>query len=130
MKLKSTIFLIVFSVISTALAGAFIEFFNARSEGENVRLEWKVGDESALKNYVIERKTPQSEYMEIASINPKGNNSVYSYLDESVYKANDIVFIYRLKIVADQISYTEGVSVTPSVSGVKRTWGSIKAMFR
>ena len=130
MKIKLTTFLIIFTIISTTLAGAFIEFFNARSEGENVRLEWKTGEESNLKNYVIERKTPQSDFIEIATVNPKGDNSIYTYIDESAYKATDMVFIYRLKIVAENISHSHEVSVTPNVSGVKRTWGSIKAMFR
>jgi len=43
-----------------------------------------------------------------------------------------MIFIYRLKIVDTngQASYSNEVSVSHNVSGVKRTWGSIKAMFR
>ena len=132
MKKKFFQILLVLSVVGTSLAGAFMEYFHARSEGENVKLEWKTGQESNLKNFIIERKTQQSAYVELSTISPKGDNSFYTYVDESVYKSSDYVFTYRLRIVdADQkISYSSEVSVSPSISGVKRTWGSIKAMFR
>jgi hypothetical protein len=132
MKKKLFQILLVLSIVGTSLAGAFMEYFHARSEGENVKLEWKTGQESNLKNFVLERKTQQSAYVELSTISPKGDNSFYTYVDESVYKSSDYVFTYRLRIVdADQkISYSSEVSVSPSISGVKRTWGSIKAMFR
>ncbi len=124
--------LLVLSIIGTSLAGAFMEYFHGRTEGENVKLEWKTGEESNLKNFVIERKTQQSSYVDLTTLQAKGDNSFYSYVDESVYKSSDYVFTYRLRIVdQDQrISYSSEVSVSPSISGVKRTWGSIKAMFR
>ncbi len=80
----------------------------------------------------MERKTPQSSFVDITTIQPKGSNSYYTYLDQSAYKIENMLFIYRLKIVDTngQASYSNEVSVSHSVSGVKRTWGSIKAMFR
>ena len=113
-------------------AGAFLDYFQGYSEGENVRLEWKTSEEVNLQNFIIERKTPQNPYIEIATIDPQGNNSFYSYLDESAYKTEDLVFIYRLKILDNDgtVSYSSEVTVSHNVSGVKRTWGSIKAMFR
>jgi hypothetical protein len=132
--MNSTVTKIFFLLIlvSTAFAGAYLDYFHARTESENVKLEWKTGNEDNLRSFVIERKTPQSSFIEITTIQPKGNNSYYSYIDESAYKANDLIFIYRLKIVDNnnQYSYSSEVSVIPSLSDVKRTWGSIKAMFR
>jgi hypothetical protein len=86
-----------------------------------------------LNHFVIERKTPQSSFSEVGTVQPKGNNSFYSFTDQNTYKANDMVFVYRLKIVDDnnQVSYSKDVTVTHSISSIaKRTWGSIKAMFR
>ena len=80
MKKKLFQILLVLSIIGTSLAGAFMEYFHARSEGENVKLEWKTGEESNLKNFVIERKTQQSSYVDLSTITPKGNNSFYSTL--------------------------------------------------
>ncbi len=132
MKKKIFPFVLVLALFGTTLAGAFIEYFHARVEGENVKLEWKTGEESNLKHFVIERRTQQSSYVDLTTIIPKGSNSFYSYLDESVYKSSSFVFTYRLRIVENdnKVSYSSEVSVSPSISGVKRTWGSIKAMFR
>jgi len=121
------VFLFVVAVYATTY-----EYFQGYSEGDNIRLEWKTNDESGLKEFRIERKTPQSSYTEIATIKPKGNNSFYSYVDESAYKTEDLVFIYQIEFVDNNnsVSRSNEVTVSHNVSGVKRTWGSIKAMFR
>ena len=125
-------FLLIFSIIGTSLAGAFLEYFHGKTSGESVTLEWKTGDETNLKNFVIDRKTQQTTYVDLSAVNPKGSNSFYTYVDESVYKSSNYVFTYRLRIVdLDQkISYSSEVVVSPSPNDVRRTWGSIKAMFR
>lgn len=132
MKFKHSLLIIILLTIATIYAGAFLEYFHGKSEGDDIRLEWKTGEEVNLQNFKIERKTPQSSFVDIATISPKGSYSYYTYLDQSAYKTNDMVFIYRLKIVDTngQSSYSNEVTVSHSVSGVKRTWGSIKAMFR
>lgn len=132
MKMRYFLLLGFLAIFATVYAGAFLDYFHGRSEGEDIRLEWKTGEEVNLEHFIIERKTPQSTYAELATIEPKGSNSYYSYLDNSAYKVTDLVFIYRLKIVDTngQISYSSEVTVAHNVSGVKRTWGSIKAMFR
>jgi len=132
-KIKLSTFLVTLLLIATVYAGAYIEYFHARSESDDIKLEWQTGDESNLQKFVIERKTPQSSYAEIATVNPKGSNSYYSFTDQNAYKTNDIIFIYRIKIVDNNnlVSYSADVSVSHSISSVyKRTWGSIKAMFR
>lgn len=132
MKTRYFLALGIFAIIATVYAGAYLDYFHGRSEGEDIRLEWKTGEEVNLENFIIERKTPQSTFVEIGSVDPKGSNSYYSYLDKSAYKMTDLIFIYRLKIVDNggQSSYSNEVTVSHNVSGVKRTWGSIKAMFR
>lgn len=132
MKMKLSHILIVLFITTAIFAGTFLEYFHGRSEGDDIRLEWKTREEVNLQLFKIERKTPQSGFAEIATVLPKGSNSYYSYLDQTTYKTTDMVFIYRLKIVDTngQASYSNEVSVSHSVSGVKRTWGSIKAMFR
>jgi len=118
--------------VTTAFAGALLDFFHAKSDGTNIRLEWKTGEESNIKNFLVERKSIHSDYIQIASINPKGSNSYYSYSDENAYKPNDLVFTYRIKILEynNSYSYSKEITVSHAISGVKRTWGSIKAMFR
>jgi hypothetical protein len=130
--MKLSYLLVILCLTTALLAGTFLEYFQGRSEGEDIRLEWKTREEVNLQHFKVERKTPQSEFVEISTIQPKGSNSYYTYLDQSAYKIQTILFTYRLKIVDNnaQVSYSNEVSISHSVSGVKRTWGSIKAMFR
>jgi hypothetical protein len=132
MKIRVSWILTILLIATAVLAGTYLEYFQGRSEGEDIRLEWKTREEVNLQHFKVERKTPQSSFVEITTIEPEGNNSYYTYLDQSAYKTDNMLFIYRLKIIDTngQASYSNEVSVSHSVSGVKRTWGSIKAMFR
>jgi hypothetical protein len=129
-KTYLTIFILTF--VTLVFAGATLEFFRGKSENDKVILEWKSREEVSVKEYVIERKALNSEYIPIGSIQPKGNNSYYNFIDETAFKALGSVYYYRLKIVDlnGSISYSNEISILHSVSSVKRTWGSIKAMFR
>lgn len=130
---RSTLWLfLILTLISTAFAGAFLDFFHVRSENDNVVIEWKTSQETNVDRFVIERRSPQGSFIELESIKPKGSNSFYNYTDKGAYKTNDLLFVYRLKIVDtnNDISYSSDASISLSISGVKRTWGSIKAMFR
>jgi hypothetical protein len=42
------------------------------------------------------------------------------------------MYSYRIKVIAfdNSVSYSNIVSVSHSVSGIRRTWGMIKEMFR
>ena len=129
--LTNKIFFILLFV-SVAFIYGQNNYFSAKSDGANVKVEWTSGDESDVNHYSILRKTPQTPYIEIATIQPKGDNSYYSYEDQSLYKSKDIIFIYQLKTVYNSKPpiFSKEVSVSPNISGIKRTWGSIKAMFR
>ena len=130
---RGTIILFSILVVAAAIyAGTFLDYIQGSSVGEDVLLEWQTSAEVNLKHFVIERRTIQNPYIELATVEPKGNNSFYSYLDEAAYKTAELVFIYRLKIVDNDgaTSFSREVTVSHNVSGVKRTWGSIKAMFR
>ncbi len=132
MKNRVTVIFILFIIVSTAMAGALLDYFHAQTEGENVKLEWKTTTEANLADFIVQRKTPDTQFTDLVSISPTGNNSVYSYVDQAAYKMTNPIFVYRLKIVDrdGSATYSSVVSVSPNISGVKRTWGSIKAMFR
>jgi len=128
---KIAFYILFLAVMGTAFAGAYIEFFNAKSENGDIKLEWKVQDESNVKSYIVQRGTVQGNFVDLATVNPTGSYSYYTFTDETAYKTQDILFVYQLKIVDNNGSATYiKRSVSHNVSGVKRTWGSIKAMFR
>ncbi len=132
-KMISKIILIILFAgqISLIFAGVVLTFI-AKSEGGDIVLEWQTAQETGLKEFIVQRKTLNSKFIDLAKVNPKGDNSLYTYRDESAYKITNAFFIYRLKIVdTDGNSfYSPKVSVSLNISSVKRTWGSIKALFR
>lgn len=132
MKLSASKILVAILFVTSAFAGAYFDYFHVRSEGDDAVIEWRTSQENNIKNFVVERRGPRSAYSEVQTFQPKGDNSIYTFRDQSVYKQNDYIFIYRVKIVDNNglSTYSNEASVSLSISGIKRTWGSIKAMFR
>jgi dolichyl-phosphate-mannose--protein O-mannosyl transferase len=132
MKITLNSIFLFLLLAATVFAGAFVTIFTVSNQGDNIEITWSTSQETNLKDFIIQRKTYQSDYTDIATIQPKGNNSSYSYIDRAAYKTNDVLYIYRLKIEDNDgsVSYLEQQSISHSISAVKRTWGSIKAMFR
>jgi hypothetical protein len=118
---------------SLALAGAILNRFTAaRSLSGDVIVEWATGEEIAVRQFEVQRQAGlQGEFMTLAIVQPKGSNSSYQFIDKSAYKASDAIYKYRLAIVSSDAStgYSQELVVS-GLSGVRRTWGSIKAMFR
>jgi hypothetical protein len=107
--------------------------FMGRSDGANVVLTWITDEEPNVARFEIERRTGTTgDFLSIGSVQPKGP-SEYEFIDYSSLRVTSILYQYRIKIV-----FTNGaapqivgpITVTHSVSGVRKTWGSIKALFR
>lgn len=131
MKSKSIIALLILSA-GILLAGAQLLKFNVRSSSGNIVVEWQTSSETNLKQFVVERKTYNGSFIEVGSVLPRADRN-YEFVDQTAFKTSDQLYIYRLKIVDNDgsVSYSEEKSVAHSnVSSVKRTWGSIKALFR
>ncbi len=131
-KTKLFILIILFTLYSLVTAGAFIEYFTATSNGENIVLNWQTGRETNLQKFVILRGKDKNNLVELLDVVAKGDFSTYNFVDENAYKTSESFYVYQLKIVDKDgnVSYSGYASVTHNVSGVKRTWGSIKALFR
>jgi hypothetical protein len=126
--------LIAILLISTAItfAGASIIKFSAKSQSDgSISIFWQATIETNLKHYEIERRTVNGGFGWIATIEPEADKN-YEYIDNNAYKSSASVYSYRLRIVDNDgsVSYTEEFPVRHNVSSVKRTWGSIKALFR
>lgn len=132
---KKTIIISLFSLLIFSLVFAGVEIttsLTAKPVDGNIVLQWGTSSETNLKHYVIERSTYKGSYSDIATVLPEGDMS-YKYVDETAYKSSSsTLYIYRLRIVDNdgKISYSGTASVTNNVSGIKKTWGSIKALFR
>ncbi|CUT00873.1 hypothetical protein [Candidatus Kryptobacter tengchongensis] len=130
--MKKTLFLLPFIAFVMLMAGSVVEYFTAQSQNDNIIIRWKTSDETGVQKFILERSVNQlNEFTKLAEINPKGNNSTYEYIDASAFKQTDNIYAYRLQVVTTTGSFYVGpITVLHKVSSVKRTWGSIKAMFR
>lgn len=131
--MNKTKFFILFIILSAIIsyAGAELLKFSARSQNGNVVVSWQTLTESNLNHFVVERKTVNGSFMELGNVSPRSDKN-YEYVDQSAFKTSDQLYVYRLKIVDNDgsVSYSEEKAVAHNVSSVKRTWGSIKALFR
>jgi len=129
--------LLIFTIIVSAtilFAGVNLLKFNGHSQNGNVVLEWQTISETNFDHFVVEKKAYNNgTWVELGTVPPNSSKS-YEYIDQSVFKTTDQLYIYRLGIVDTDgtVSYSNEIAVPHSnVSGVvKRTWGSIKALFR
>jgi hypothetical protein len=140
--MKKTIFkfatiIIALTLVSEIFAGAFIpqNGLTAKSENGSVVIEWKTLTEDNLDYFAVERKTANmTDFQRIAGVQIWPNsNHYYRYEDKSAYKTTDNAYTYRIAIVDKDgsVSHSSEIFVIHNnVSGVKRTWGSIKALFR
>jgi len=120
--------------ITTAFAVVIKDRPTALSNGSDIVLRWATVDESGLQRFeVVRRSGTVGDFVLVASIDQlKGNNSAYEYIDKSVFKVNGGIYQYKIRVVTGQnpAPETEIITVSHLSSAAKRTWGSIKAMFR
>lgn len=137
---KSVLFAYIIIILTTfsgmLLAGLTLQYFMAKTNGEGILVEWKTGDEAGTVRFDIERSAANPDnFIFIKSISATGNNSYYSYQDNGVNikgSESSSIYFYRLKCYQPNGSYTysNSISVVHAISGIKTTWGSIKAIFR
>lgn len=139
MKLKIIILTVILSA-SLLYAADILDSFTAASDGKNITLAWRTTDESNVKNYEIERSASNQYFKSITIITAKGYGYNYNYIDESAFLRDGdspqplakSTYKYRLKINNKDNStyYSNTALVAHNVSGIRRTWGMIKEMFR
>jgi len=134
----SLLLMIMFAVVQAGIVT--LDSFRASSNGKSIVVEWKSSTENGIAFYDLERATPKQAFKKIASFEPRGSSNSYSYTDDEVFMKGDggdnlqakSTYQYRLKVIYRDNSseYTNIVYVAHNVSGVQRTWGMIKEMFR
>ena len=106
----------------------------ARSDGSSITIHWDSDDETGIIGYEIARKAGwDGQYIVLMSLyKNRGSNQPNDFVDETAFRTAGTYYKYRITAVyasgARSDPYETGVS--HYVSSVKRTWGSIKAMFR
>lgn len=134
MKLRRYFLLGLFCFTTIALAEVIRSgSLQASSDGINVTLHWITDDESNVSRFDVERRSgTDGAFVAIATVDPKGPSS-YEFIDNSAFRKTSTIYQYRLKISytnTSNVTYSTVLTVSHTVSGVRRTWGSIKSMFR
>jgi hypothetical protein len=139
--MKKTVLFAYIIIILTTFTGIIfasltLQYFTAKTSGEGIFVEWKTSDEGGTSRFEIERSAANPDnFIFIKSVSATGNNSYYSFQDDGVnFKTSEgsSIYFYRLKCYQPNGSYTytNTISVVHAISGIKTTWGSIKAIFR
>ncbi len=124
-------------LIGTVLAVVIKETPKARSSNGDIIVTWTTVDETGVQRFDVLRASwagnGWSDFVVVGTIDQlKGNNSTYEFIDKSVFKTTAGIYGYRIRIINGQTPApeTDIVTVSHTSSAAKRTWGSIKAMFR
>jgi hypothetical protein len=108
--------------------------FQASSDGANITIRWITEDESGIASYELQRRsTTDGLFAPISTVDAKGA-SLYEYIDYSAFLKTTTLYQYQVVVHFKDASRAPQVygpiTVTHTVSAVRRTWGSIKSMFR
>ncbi len=109
-----------------------VSSFLATYQGADIRLEWKISDESGVSSYEISRKKDSdAAYGRLSEI-PASNQGTYVWVDDNLYKDGDAMENISYRLTANTSAgpkyfYT---NIQHSPTAVQRSWGSIKSMFR
>jgi len=116
----------------TAAYAQIISDFVAVGDGRGVHLQWTTSNESGVAEFRIQRSFDKRQFHTIRQIAAFGSPHTYSYTDSDLFKSNMQVYYYRIEIAGagDRVSYSTTQEVSLNFSSIRRTWGSIKAMFR
>ena len=108
--------------------------FSIQEEGRDFVIAWQSEIEEDVRQYEIMRKTPFSndQFVRVFEVPAHGINSSYGFRDSQVFKSGSDKVDYQLEVV-----YSNGVreivktqSMNYTTTAVRRTWGSLKAMFQ
>lgn len=128
--------LCIMIAVSSALAGGIKDgSLSAYSNGTNIVVRWSSDSEADVYGYRIERRAgPEGSpfvLLTTSDIAPRGDGALYEFTDNAAYRVTDNIYVYRVTaVIPGNRSIAYYVTVNHRVSSVRRTWGSIKAMFR
>ena len=139
MKLLLTALAALLVAFSTTSSVAFSDF-RASTGSDGITLRWTTSQENGIKDFAVEKASElNGQFYQIdGTIAATGSGSSYQFTDKELYKTtSSSYFIYRIRADGYDGNSSYSSQITASydfssgLSGVaKRTWGSIKAMFR
>ncbi|NNE69050.1 MAG: hypothetical protein HKN29_01670 [Rhodothermales bacterium] len=114
--------------------GVKLEYFQVVPEGRDFVVKWQMETEDEVRGYELTRRTPYSnqQFVKVQELASHGVGIPYQFRDDQVYKSASDQLDYRLEVIYEnglrEVVLTESVNYTSTA--IRRTWGSIKAMFQ
>lgn len=133
MRKLFVIIVTILCLFSLVFANFIFLEYSATPSNNTVVIEWVTKSEDGVKKFVVLRSTDDQNFYEIGYVISKNTPETYNYTDENVVFKDTQTFFYKLRATrADNsmIEETQSLIVHPNISGIYRTWGAIKAMFR
>ncbi len=94
-------------------------------------VEWAAESEDDLDHYEVEVSAELGAGTRVVEVEPLGAQHPYVFRDDDLYKGAEVVRYTLYAILDDggrQLVGSKQIAYTPTA--VRRTWGSIKAMFQ
>ena len=128
--------IVLLLVVGGASLSAFtvkLKYFKVERQNNDFVLSWEAEQEDDVRSYELYRKTSYTAtFSVIKTLTPHGIGKAYTFKDDEVYKVTSEQVDYRLEVV-----FTNGLrqqvaqeQLNYQATALRRTWGSIKAMFQ
>ena len=125
---------LIFLLVLSLYAGTVFMAYRAEPGTNSVSITWTTSTEDNISKFAILRSISyDANYSEISTVPASGPGSTYTYVDENVIFKTSQTFYYKIEARGssdNSVDITEVLIVNPNISGIYRTWGAIKAMFR
>ena len=136
--MKKVVFFCTAFLLLSAFSGmpgaVQMSFFKVDEQENDLVVSWQTAREVEVREYEVQRMTrlTNNQFVKVESLSPHGPNKPYVFRDDQVFKASSEQVDYRLEVI-----YVDGVreqlaseQVNYTSTAIRRTWGSIKAMFQ
>ena len=133
MRRISCLAIIILSFSLLAYGGFIFSEYSATPANNKVTISWVTKSEVDVRKFVIMSSMDDKLFREAGSMMARGSGGNYTFVDENVMFKDTQTFFYKIRAVKSDnsvVEETESLIVNPNISGIFRTWGAIKAMFR
>ncbi len=132
---RYTFLLVIWGCFSAPAFAQQLQAFSVSADpaGGAIIVKWSTTDESGIVSFDIYRRAGgQGDFIKIGAVPARGVASDYVYADHSVFKVEDGRYEYKLRVMLSAAPPvdTKVAEISFLSSTARRTWGSIKAMFR
>lgn len=112
-----------------------LNFFKVEKQENNLIISWETLQEESVREYTLYRRTSytNNQFVAIQKVfTAHGTGKLYRYVDDQVYKSALDKVDYQIEVVyangLRQVLSTQSINYTSTA--LRRTWGSLKAMFQ